>query len=126
VRTLILAVVLGALATPAASQSLEILGYAGVLGEWELAGTAIPKSSRAKEFSGPLKITHVGVCTQDGPEVKAGEMRFRLSGSSSSHMTATLLIDGVKCSYSGRLSDSYSGMMSCPDKRAVPLKIWVK
>ena len=36
------------------------------------------------------------------------------------------MIDGAECSYSGRLTDSYSGMMNCPDKRAVPLKVWVK
>ncbi len=77
-------IVLGAVAAPAAAQSLEILGYAGVLGEWELAGTVTPNGSRAKEFAGPVKLTHVGVCTQDGPEVKNGEMRVQLSGSSSS------------------------------------------
>ena len=32
-------------------------------------------------------------------------------------MKATLLIDGVECTYSGSSSDSYSGMMSCPDRR---------
>jgi len=69
-------------------------------------------------------MTHVGVCTQDGPEVKEGEMRLQLS--SSSRMKATLLIGGVECSYNGKLSDSYLGMMSCPDRRPVPLKIWVK
>jgi hypothetical protein len=126
VRTLIPAIVLGALAAPAAARSLEVIGYAGVLGEWELIGTVTPQASGAKSFAGPLKLTHVGVCTQDGPEVKNGEMRFALSGSPPSRMKATLLIDGVECTYNARLSDSYSGMMSCPDKRAVPLKIWVK
>ena len=119
-------VVLSTIATPATGQSLEILGYAGVLGEWELTGTVTPKGSFAREFAGPLKIAHVGVCTQDGPEVKNGEIRFQLSGASSSRMKATLLIDGAECTYSGRLSDSYSGTMSCPGKRVMPLKIWVK
>lgn len=118
----------GVVAAPAGAQPLEILGYAGVLGEWELVGTVTPNGSRTKEFAGPVKLTHVGVCTQDGPEVKNGEMRVQLSGSSwsSPRMKATLVIDGVECSYSGRLSGSYSGMMSCPDKRPTPLKIWVK
>jgi hypothetical protein len=122
-----LATALGAaIAAPAAAQQIEILGYAGVLGEWELVGTATSEGSRVKKYSGPVKLTHIGVCTQDGPEVKAGEVRFQLSGASSSRMSATLLIDGVECSYSGRLSDSYSGTMNCADKRAVPLKIWLK
>jgi hypothetical protein len=114
-----------ALAAPAMAQSMEVHGHAGFLGEWELVGTVTANgSSRVKQFTGPLKITHVGVCTQDGPEVKDGELRFQLSGAS--RMKATLVIDGAECSYSGKLSESYSGMMSCPDKRAVPLKLWVK
>jgi len=122
------AAVLGALAASGtAAQPMEILGYAGMLGEWEFAGTMAPSGSRGREFTGPLKITHVGVCTQDGPEVKNGEMRLQLTGAApATRMQATLVIDGVKCLYSGRLSDSYSGMMICPDKRPTPLKIWIK
>ena len=108
------------------AQSLQVIGYAGVLGEWELTATVTEKvSRRTKEFSGPLTMKHVGVCTQDGPEEKTGEMRFQISASSS-RMKATLLVDGVECTYSGRLSDSYTGMMNCPDRQAVPLKLWVK
>ena len=78
-----------------------------------------------KEYFGPLIMKHVGLCTQDGPEKKTGEMRFQISGWLS-HMKATLLVDGVECTYSGRLSESYTGMMNCPDRRAVPLVLWVK
>ena len=125
-RSLILLIVLGALATPAHAQSLQVLGYAGVLGEWELTGNVTGKaSSRAKDYSGPVTMKHVGVCTQDGPEQKTGEMRFQLSGSPS-RMKATLLVDGVECTYNGRLSDNYTGIMSCPDRKSVPLVIWLK
>ena len=110
---------------PAPSRSRSF-GYAGVLGEWELTATVTEKASRrTKEFSGPLTMTHVGVCTQDGPEEKTGEIRFQISAFSS-RLNATLLVAGVDCSYSGRLSDSYTGMMTCPDREAVPLKLWVK
>jgi hypothetical protein len=127
-KTLAIAVMLGAAASSgAAAQPMEILGYAGVLGEWELAGTVAPIGSASREFSGPLKMTHVGVCTQDGPEVKKAEMRLQISGAASAaRMKATLLIDGVPCTYAARLSDSYSGMMNCPGQRPTPLKIWVK
>ena len=125
-RALILPIALGALATPAQGQSLQVLGHAGYLGEWELTATVTSMaSSRIKEFTGPLKLTHVGICTQDGPEVKTGEIRFQLSGSSSK-IKAKLLVDGVECAYSGTLADSYSGMMSCPDRRSVPLVLWLK
>jgi len=126
VRALILLIVLGALATPAQAQSLQVIGYAGVLGEWELTATVTEKASRrTKEFSGPLTMKHVGVCAQDGPEEKTGEMRFQISASSS-RLNATLSIAGVECIYSGRLSDSYTGTMNCTDRQAVPLKLWVK
>jgi hypothetical protein len=80
VKVLILPIALGALATPAQGQSLQVLGHASYLGEWELTATVTSMaSSRIKEFTGPLKLTHVGICTQDGPEVKTGEIRFQLS-----------------------------------------------
>ena len=123
-RALLLLIMLGALATPAQAQSRQVFGYAGVLGEWELTATVTENSSRrSKEFSGPLTMKHTGVCTQDGPEEKTGELQFQLS---SSRLTATLLVAGVACTYSGKLSDSYSGMMNCPDRSAVPLRLWVK
>ena len=38
-RALLLLIMLGALATPAQAQSRQVIGYAGVLGEWELTAT---------------------------------------------------------------------------------------
>jgi hypothetical protein len=125
-RALLLLIVLGTLATPAGVQSLQVFGYAGVLGEWELTATVTEKAfARTKEFSGPLTMKHVGLCTQDGPEEQTGEMRFRILAWPS-RLNATLLVGGVACTYSGRLSDSYTGMMNCPDRQAIPLKLWVK
>ena len=125
-RAFCLAVMLGAVAAPASAQALEVFGYAGVLGEWELTATVMENTSRrTKEFSGPVTMTHVGLCTQDGPEEKSGEIRLQLSGSPS-RLNATILVAGVACSYSGKLSVFYSGMMTCPDREAVPLKLWVK
>jgi hypothetical protein len=125
-RALFPLIALGALATPALAQSLQVTGHAGVLGEWELNATVTQIASRrTRDFSGPLTMKHVGLCTQDGPEEKTGEMRIQISGSSS-RMKATLLMGGVECTYSGRFSDAYIGMMNCPDRRAVPLILWVK
>lgn len=126
-RTIVLAAGLVGLGAMAHGESLQITGYMGVLGEWELTGSiAAAGSDRAKDFVGPVKMLHVGYCTQDGPEERAGELRVRLSGSSASRLTATLVVNGVECSYSGRLSDSYTGMLKCPDRRAIPLTLWLK
>jgi hypothetical protein len=126
VKAFFLPIVLGILATPASAQSLQVIGYSGYLGEWELTATVTERiSSRTKEYSGPLTMRHVGLCTQDGPEEKTGEMRFQISASSS-QFNATFSVAGVECTYSGRLSDSYTGTMECPDRQAVPLKLWVR
>jgi hypothetical protein len=100
--------------------------HSGYLGEWELTATVTETASgRKKEYSGPLTMKHVGVCSQDGPEEKTGEVRLQISASSS-QLNATFSVAGVECTYSGRLSDSYTGTMDCPDRQPVPLKLWVR
>ena len=125
-RAFFLPIVLIAVASPASAQSLQVVGYSGYLGEWELTATLTETASGdIKEYSGPLTMKHVGVCTQDGPEEKTGEMRFHISASSSK-LNATFSVAGVECTSSGRLSDYYTGTMDCPDRQAVPLKLWVR
>jgi hypothetical protein len=126
VKTLLPLVLLGTLASPARAESLEVLGYAGVLGEWELSATVNEDVSRpTKEFSGPLTLRHVGICSQDGPEEKTGEIRFRLSAAASPS-NATIVIAGETCSYKGGFSESHPGTMVCADRGPVPLTIWLK
>ena len=125
-RAFLAAIVLSAIAVPAQAESREVVGYAGLLGEWELtAALAMSDSGRMDEFSGPLTLKHVGLCTQDGPEERTGELRLQIL-TPSSRLNATLLVSGIECTYSGRLSDSYIGMMVCPDRPAVPLRLWLK
>jgi hypothetical protein len=126
VRIFLLPIILGALAVPANAQSLQLIGYSGYLGEWELTATVTEKmSGPAKEYTGPLTMTHVGLCTQDGPEQKTGAIRLQMSAPLS-RLDATVSIAGVECTYSGQMSDAYSGTLNCPDREAVPLKLWVK
>jgi hypothetical protein len=126
VRALLLLLVTGALAVPAQAASLQVVGYAGVLGEWELTAT-VTENTRwlGKEFSGPLSMKHTGICARDGPEERSGEIRFQISALSS-QLDATLLVEGQQCTYSARAADPYSGVMACPDGKAVPLKLWLK
>ena len=97
-------ILLGALATPAGAEPLELFGYAGVLGEWELTAS-VWENGTTKDLVGPLTMTHVGICTVDSQEQKKGEIRLQIS-QPASRMSATLVLDGVACTYSGRLSDS--------------------
>ena len=107
--------------------ALELLGQAGVLGEWELTGNLTEGGSGPlKEFSGPLKMKHVGICTQDGPEERVGEIRLQLAGRSVSRVKAKLVLDGVPCTYSARKTHAYEGTMSCAGRAPVPLLVWLK
>ena len=125
-RTCLGLILLVAVVTQAEAQSQQVIGYSGELGQWELSASVTERTvNRTKEFSGPLTMRHVGICTQDGPEERTGEIRFQLSKSQSG-MQATILVDGIECRYSGRLSDRYIGSMDCPDRQAVPLTIWLK
>jgi hypothetical protein len=117
-------IVLGVLATSATAEPRQVIGYAGVLGEWELTGSVTENvARRAGEFAGPVTLTHVGICTQDGPEQKSGEIRLQMSAS---RLSATLSLAGLECTYSAQLSDAYKGQMICPDRAAVPLTLWVR
>ena len=125
-RIFLVPIVLGILAAPANAQSLQLIGYSGHLGEWELTATVTEKiSGPANEYTGPLTMKHVGMCTQDGPEEKTGSIRLQRSAPPS-RLDATVSIAGVECTYSGQMSDSYIGTLNCPDREAVPLKLWVK
>ncbi len=126
-KALFLPFMLGALATPVgAAQPLQVIGYSGYLGEWELTATVTETApGSTTEYSGPLTMKHVGICTQDGPEEKTGALRLQLSRSSS-QLNATLSVAGVECTYTGQLSNSYAGTMNCPGRQGVPLKLWVK
>ena len=112
-KALFLPIMLSVLATPAgAAQPLQVIGYSGYLGEWELTATVTETApGSTAEYSGPLTMKPVGICTQDGPEEKTGALRFQISASSS-RLNATLSVAGVKCTYSGQLSDSYAGTMA--------------
>ena len=107
--------------------TVEFLGQAGVLGEWELTGNLTESGSGPhKEFSGPLKMKHVGICAQDGPEERAGEIRLQIADRSESRVTAKLVLDGVPCTYSARKTHAYEGTMSCAGRAPVPLLVWLK
>jgi hypothetical protein len=110
----------------ARAEPLQIHGTTGYVSEYELSGSVSEQELNGKkEFSGPLTVRHVGLCTHDGPKETVGEIRFELS-KSSSRITATLNFDGSKCTYDGALSESYHGFMDCGRGASVPLSLWTK
>ncbi len=109
---------------PGNPDSLDITGYTGRLGEWEVTA-AVVRTGAGGELSGPLTMKHVGICTQEGPQEKSGEMRLRLS-TFTPQVVAALVIDGVECAYRGPLSEAHLGELLCPDRRPVPITLWTR
>ncbi len=60
-RALLLPIALLAVVAPARAQPLEILGYSGLLGEWELTATVTEAAPGRNAYSGPLTMKHVGL-----------------------------------------------------------------
>ena len=114
-----------AIPAPTRADTLQVVGNAGVLGEWELTATVTGASNGRQELSGPLTMRHVGLCTQDEPEEKTGEIRVRSYGASL-RVKGTLRIDGVECAFTATADDSAPGTLTCPNRRAVPLSLSMK
>jgi hypothetical protein len=127
-KTLLFVLILSAVTGPAHAQFLQVTGATGYLSEWEVNGSITETiSGRVREFSGPLTVRHIGLCSQVGPEEKVAEIKFQIVKSSLwPHFRATMTMDGAKCTFSGKFSDTYSGFMDCTDAKGVPVTLSIK
>jgi hypothetical protein len=124
----LLAAAVLAAAAPAQARTLRIDGKSGYLSEWEVKAEVTAKVSRGREeFSGPVTLRHVGVCSPNGAVEKSGTLKFHISKSLwSSQIHATLLIDGAQCTYNAKMSKYSSGFMDCPGGASIPLTLSVQ
>ena len=99
-----------------------VSGAFGRLGEWEVTAAVVRTGD---ELVGPMTMKHVGICTQEGPQEKTGELRLRLS-SFTPQVVAALVVDGIECAYRGPLSEAHLGELLCPDRRPVPITLWTR
>ncbi len=125
-RPVVLAMLLIGSAAPSGAQTRSVSGQFGILGEWALTATVAEQADGAgRRWTGPLSLTHIGLCSANGPEEKTGELLLRLSDASG-EATATLLIEGTACTFHGRLKGLYDGVMTCPDRRDVPMMLSIQ
>jgi hypothetical protein len=123
-KTLALMAGLLALTSSAHAQPLQVKGKFGFLGEFEISAAVAPKNSLfSKEFAGAMTVRHVGLCTHDGPDEFAGQMRLQKLGAA--RVKATLQFEGRECSFSGELSESRMGVLTCPGER-LPIGLWLQ
>jgi hypothetical protein len=110
---------------PAPAQSLLVGGHFGYLGEYEFSAEVVPKASNeTEEFSGPLTLRHIGLCTHNGPNQMDGQIQLQFSNKTS-QIAATLSFDEQRCTYSGNMSKTDVGELVC-SSGAVPFSIWSK
>lgn len=113
-------------APSALAQTLQIRGVTGFISEYELSaelseqksGTGVP------EFSGPMIVKHVGLCTHTGSNEMIGWLKLRFAASRK--IEAILSYDDLECSYSGFLTESDTGFMNCNKKLTLPIRLWMK
>jgi hypothetical protein len=112
--------------TSSSAQTRTVIGQSGILGEWELTATVTKETEAGgQRWSGPLSLKHIGFCSADGPEEKTGELRLDISDPPTEAM-ATLLIDGMTCTFTGHLTDEYNGVVTCPDRPGVPMMLSIE
>lgn len=127
-RAFLLAAIVVGLASPVEAEPLKVTGKAGYLQEWELTAKVTENASaRKKEFSGPVTLKHVGLCTMTGPVERSGEIRLQMI-ESSSRIKVTLLVPGFECNYTSGLGtgSDYEGAMDCVGAPGIPVSISVK
>jgi hypothetical protein len=115
-RALVVAAILAAAAIcPADARSLRVAGTSGYLSEWELkAEVTATQSERGEEFSGPLTLRHVGLCSPNG--AKNRHDRFHISKSLWCPRSTPRLIDGRR-TYNAKLSDGLTALAIVPAQR---------
>jgi len=116
-----------AFAGPADAASMQVAGTLGYLSEWEVTANVTEDVSAGKdEFSGPVIVKHVGVCSPGHPTEMSGRIRYRIAGWMTRTMSGTLSLDGVECGFAARLSKAYEGATSCEQWHGVPISLSVK
>jgi hypothetical protein len=116
----------------ASAQPLTVSGVAGYLSEWQLSGSVT--ETPGGEFTGPLAIKHIGLCSHDGPQEEITEIRLRTTGFYPrslisvpwSQVQATFIMEGVTCTLGGRFSGTYTGFMDCAGAKGIPVTLSVK
>jgi hypothetical protein len=108
-------------AAAALGEPYSINGQVGYLQEWEFAASlAKMASGRKMEFSGPMTLRHVGLCSTNGAEEKSGEMRITISQPTGA-IEGTIALAGDSCRIVATRLTSYSGLLICRDAQGIPI-----
>jgi hypothetical protein len=130
-QSLFLSAILLFAGSAASAQTLSAWGVAGYLSEWQLKAE-LSRTPTNGEFSGPMSIKHVGLCTHDGPDETTTQLDLRISDAkpwfvtAKSEIKATFVMAGSECTLTGSFSGTYRGSMDCASAKGIPIEISVK
>jgi hypothetical protein len=103
----------------AQAQSYSASGQIGYLQEWEIKGSLAKTISRSgAEYAGPVTLRHVGLCSTNGVEEKAGVVQLKVSAA---RLEGTLTMVDDNCRIVASASSSYQGLLSCRNGQGVPI-----
>jgi hypothetical protein len=101
-------------------------GQVGYLQEWELnASLAKTVSGGRIEYSGPVTLRHVGLCSVNGVEEKSGKLRLTMSRAPGA-AEGTLALEGDSCRIAANQAPSYSGLLTCRNGQGVPISFSIE
>jgi hypothetical protein len=105
----------------AQAQSFSASGQIGYLQEWEIKGSLAKTSTRTgADYSGPVTLRHVGLCSVNGVEQKSGIVQLKVSRS---RLEGTLAMDDDSCRIDASVSQPYAGLLNCRNGQGVPINI---
>ena len=125
-RALLSAMLICASAPAALAQSHSVSGKVGYLQEWEMKASLARKvTSSGEDFSGPVTLRHVGLCSVNGVEEKSGTVRLTVPARGSA-VEGTLAMKDDNCRITASASKSFSGVLNCRDGQGVPINFSIE
>jgi hypothetical protein len=115
-RAMVSAVLICLGAAEAPAQSYSASGEIGYLHEWEIKGSLAKTTTRlGADYSGPVTLRHVGLCSANGVEERLAVVQLKVS---SSRMEGTLSMNDDSCRI---VASASSGRLTCRNGQGVPI-----
>jgi hypothetical protein len=121
-----LMIALTMIAASAGAEPYAASGQVGYLQEWELKASLAKSVSGGRiEYSGPVTLRHVGLCSVNGVEEKSGKLRLTMSRAPGA-AEGTLALEGDSCRIMATQAPSYSGLLTCRNGQGVPISFAIE
>jgi len=108
------------------AQSYSAEGRIGYLQEWDMKASLTKTVTNAgADYSGPITLRHVGLCSANGVEEKSGVLELKIPARSSG-AEGTLVMADDNCRVIVSAAHGYSGSLNCKDGQGVPIRFSIE